>query len=88
MPIQTEREALAHVLRNDCRDPDCEVHHPEVGLEEGTVSPICLAFFMAGAYAMRELIMVQSENAWDAALAELKDDMALNGDPEIVARSV
>lgn len=43
---------LLHVVAELCDDPDCEVHHPEVGRDEGTVSDVNLAFFIAGAHAM------------------------------------
>lgn len=41
-------ENLAHVVADDCTDPDCELHHPEVGREEGTVSETDMAFWLAG----------------------------------------
>lgn len=45
---------LAHVLKNDCRDPDCEVHNIEVALEERTVNKVDVAFWLAGfAYGVR-----------------------------------
>lgn len=42
-------ENLKHALANDCEDPDCEIHNPDVGIREGTVSLTNLAFFVAGA---------------------------------------
>lgn len=41
-------ENLAHVVADDCTDPDCEIHNPEVGREEGTVSDTDMAFWLAG----------------------------------------
>ena len=40
---------LAHVLKDDCTDPDCEIHNILVGAEEGTISEADLAFWLAGA---------------------------------------
>lgn len=37
-----------HILAGDCLDPDCEVHRPEVGLAEGTVTPDQYVFWLAG----------------------------------------
>lgn len=42
---------LAHVME-PCDDPDCEIHNIAVGLSEGTVTQVELAFFIAGAQAM------------------------------------
>lgn len=43
---------LTHVATELCDDPDCEVHHIEVGLEEGTIDDVNLAFFLAGVLSM------------------------------------
>ena len=40
---------LAHVIRNDCTDNDCELHNVWVAINEGTVNLTDVAFFMAGA---------------------------------------
>jgi hypothetical protein len=45
---------LAHVLEDNCHDPDCELHHPDVAFEETTIGLTELAFFLAGAQAMRD----------------------------------
>ena len=42
---------LHHVAYESCDDPDCEIHRIEVGLDEETVTPVQLAFFIAGAQA-------------------------------------
>jgi hypothetical protein len=47
---------LRHVSEEICEDPDCEIHHIEVGLAEGTVSDTNLAFYIAGAQAMEMAI--------------------------------
>lgn len=45
---------LMHVLEaigsddGTCGDPDCEIHNPITGLEEGTVDLTQLAYFIAG----------------------------------------
>lgn len=43
---------LEHVLEDNCQDPDCEIHHPEVGLEERVVGATELAYYLAGALWM------------------------------------
>ena len=48
---------LQHVVTSVCGDPDCELHHPDVGIEEGTVSETDLAFFLAGAQMARAAIL-------------------------------
>jgi hypothetical protein len=45
-PVQVEN--LQHALMGICTDPDCEIHNPEVGIAEQTVTPTDLAFFVAG----------------------------------------
>lgn len=40
---------LRHALAGNCEDPDCEIHRPDVGIQEGTVTLTHLAFFVAGA---------------------------------------
>jgi hypothetical protein len=45
-----EHDNLMHAIVNRCTDPDCEIHNPQVGREEGTVSDTNLAFYIAGAY--------------------------------------
>ena len=47
-------ELLRHVLADECEDPDCEIHHVEVGLREDTVTPANLAFYLAGAFEMEK----------------------------------
>lgn len=41
-------DLLAHVLGGNCTDPDCEIHHIEVGLSENTIQDGDLAFWLAG----------------------------------------
>ena len=62
---------LAHVL-DVCDDPDCEIHHIEVGLAEETVTDAQLAFFIAGAQAME--------------LAIRREFHALDGEPHVRLR--
>jgi len=45
-------QLLQHVLENNCTDPDCEVHNPEVGFAEEVVTEADIAFFYAGAMWM------------------------------------
>jgi hypothetical protein len=58
-----EDENLAHVILNQCSDPDCELHNPDVGFEEGTVTKTDLAFFIAGWYAGGAFIADQAGDA-------------------------
>lgn len=46
-----EKENLRHALLDNCTDPDCEIHNPDVGFRETTVSPTNYAFFIAGYFA-------------------------------------
>lgn len=75
---------LAHALEGTCTDPDCEIHHPEVGYSEEVVSLTDMAFFYAGATTLADLIgNAQPEGELDVedyleaainiALAELRD---------------
>jgi hypothetical protein len=41
---------LMHALSNDCHDPDCEIHNPEV-IEDDNSRLTALAWFYAGAVA-------------------------------------
>jgi hypothetical protein len=71
-------ENVKHAIRNDCEDPDCEIHHPEVGLAEETVTQTNLAFYIAGAYwgqkmaldEMKELSQTIREEAVNLASIE------------------
>lgn len=58
-------ENLKHALENNCDDPDCEIHNPDVGIQEGTVSLTNLAFFVAGAASMKEQLLNEVEDAFD-----------------------
>jgi len=40
---------LTHVIRNECTDPDCELHNPWVAIDEEVVDMTNVAFFLAGA---------------------------------------
>lgn len=68
------RENLNHALANDCTDPDCEIHHPEVGFEEGTVGLTEIAFWVAGFYAGADFVAQQAvgqvENVYDELMAQ------------------
>lgn len=77
---------LAHVL-DVCDDPDCEIHHIEVGLAEETVTNDQLAFFIAGAQAMelairREFRALGGRGIGDgAAIDALRDACLFAGRP-------
>lgn len=53
---------------SDCKDPDCEIHRIEVGRAELTVSDTDLAFFLAG--ATRVLQMLREDYAMPLGLCE------------------
>jgi len=42
---------LDHAIADICTDPDCEIHNPWVGYQEGTVGRTELAFYIAGHHA-------------------------------------
>lgn len=69
---------LLHALANDCTDPDCEIHNPEIG--EST-TPTDNAFYYAGACFLADLLSGLGVSAYDlgTALAELRDQRNLNG---------
>jgi hypothetical protein len=61
---------LRHALDNTCTDPDCEIHHPDVGIQEGTVSLTDLAFFVAGAAAIKDQLLNEVEDAFETIFKE------------------
>jgi hypothetical protein len=67
---------LLHTLSEiPCEDPDCELHHPEVGREEEVVSLTDLAFFLAGAQTLANLLRNRNmdDETITSCLSELKD---------------
>lgn len=65
-------QLLRHVLDDVCEDPDCEVHQIEVGLEEHTVTQADLAFFIAGAQRMEQILRARYFKAEVEAGKELR----------------
>jgi hypothetical protein len=63
-------ENLEHALANNCDDPDCRIHYPDIGIQEGTVSLTNLAFFVAGACAIQTQILNEIEDAFETILKE------------------
>ena len=55
---------LKHVTEEICTDPDCEIHHIEVGIEEETVSPADQAFWLSGYIA-----------GWDEAVSRIRGEL-------------
>lgn len=47
---------LIHVLADNCKDPDCELHNIDVAIGEEVVDDTNVAFFLAGAQALRDLM--------------------------------
>ena len=45
---------LQHVLDDNCTDPDCEIHHIDVAVEEEVIRQTDLAFWLAGALSMSD----------------------------------
>ena len=66
-----ERQNLDHAIANNCTDPDCEIHHPEVGREETTVSDTNLAFYLAGFFAGQEYTVSELDGLTDNTVDEL-----------------
>lgn len=66
-----EKENLRHALLGICTDPDCEIHNPDVGVEETTVSMTDLAFFIAGYDAGAAAMGDQ----YDSVKGNLRDEM-------------
>ena len=56
--LTTVREHLLvqHALANDCTDPDCELHHPDVALSEMVIDHGNVSFWIAGAMHLVDLI--------------------------------
>lgn len=65
------KENLAHVMANNCTDPDCELHHPEVGVEEGPVTKTDVAFYIAGYFAGIEYLISELDGLPDNSVDEL-----------------
>ena len=79
--MNVQQLLLDHALANDCTDPDCELHNPEMADEPRKSD---LAFFYAGACAVaammvdvlshsKELTPDHIEAVADASLAEIRD---------------
>jgi hypothetical protein len=64
-------ENLKHAIANNCTDPDCEIHHPEVGLEEETIDKTDLAFYLAGMFAGVELAISELDGLGDNTVDEM-----------------
>jgi len=65
---------LDHAIADLCSDPDCEIHNPEVGVEEGTVSLTDLAFFIAGYFAGAAAVLDQYDTVKHNFLDDLRND--------------
>lgn len=52
-----DQRNLFHVYEQDCKDPDCEIHNPQVGISEGTVSLTNVAFYYAGALEVVDIFL-------------------------------
>ena len=70
---------LEHAIRNNCQDPDCELHNIDVAIAEQVIGDVELAYYYAGAMMMQDLISNALDNGFDSAKAELRDQLALNG---------
>lgn len=65
------KQNLEHAITNNCTDPDCEIHHPEVGREEMTVDDTNLAFYLAGFFAGQEYTVSELDGLTDNTVDEL-----------------
>jgi hypothetical protein len=72
---------LEHVAYGVCEDPDCEIHHPEVAIEEEVIGGTELAFYLAGAQALRYYLVTLStdeeHDGMDPTLTREDVEMAL-----------
>lgn len=68
--MAADENNLRHALENNCDDPDCEIHNPDVGIREGTVSFTNLAFYIAGACNMQAMLLNEVENSFEENLKE------------------
>lgn len=71
MTHEVESMLVRHAVENNCTDPDCELHHPEVGWEEGTVTLGNIAFYVAGVFAGVELALSEMDGIRDNTVDEL-----------------
>jgi hypothetical protein len=70
--MDIQQQNLDHALADTCTDPDCEIHNPEVGFAEETVSKTDIAFYvagyLAGAAAMGDM--------YDSVKGNLRDEIS------------
>jgi len=73
MPTADENN-LRHALARDCHDPDCEIHNPDVGIREEVVSNTNLAFYLAGAQYVLDLLgSYRDDSAHDGESPDLDE---------------
>jgi hypothetical protein len=65
-----QADSIAHVLAGMCDDPDCELHHIEVAIEEEVVGPTEVCFWLAGWSAALEYITNGLDEVRDEAIQE------------------
>lgn len=69
---------LTHVMyQGRCEDPDCEIHNPEVGLEEEVIDLTDVAFYYAGAQELRDMFLFGNVDCPDDADDEERLDACL-----------
>jgi hypothetical protein len=71
------KQNMRHVMYDNCTDPDCELHHPEVGIAEETVGLTDLAFWVAGYFAG----VGSAQNHFDGLLDNVRDELLAPGGP-------
>jgi len=52
---------LRHAIADDCHDNDCELHHIDVAIAEEVVDDTNVAFHIAGARAVIDIVHAQSK---------------------------
>ena len=68
---------LEHARKGWCTDPDCELHHIEVAIEEEVVTPADVAFWLSGWAAAVHHMTQALEEVRDEAIRE---GLTLSGD--------
>lgn len=81
MAHEVAQRNLEHAIANDCVDPDCEIHNPEV-IESAPERYTAKAMFLAGALSlvwhMEHLEgELDAENYWEEGMNQLQEKHGL-----------
>lgn len=72
------KQNLQHALDDNCTDPDCEIHNPDVGFGEETVGLTEYAFYIAGYLAGAAAMGDQ----YDSVKGNLRDEVNMVINPQ------